>query len=473
MRTNTAIKRQPIVTHEGGRAAHIRPVQQLRRSVLACLLYEDGFYEDGQAIADRIREEAQNVSPAVLAELALEARSHFNLRHVPLYLTALLAQRARGTSLVSETIRDVIQRADELSEFLAIYAKVNGVTPDKIKPKLSNQVRKGLAMAFGKFSEYSLAKYSRDGAVKLRDTMFLAHPKPKDAEQAALWQRLIDGKLATPDTWEVIISGAPAAGLSKKEAWEKVVDLWVSDDMRISNHMAILRNLRNLIEADVSDVHLAKIRNALTSDAWSSGARRILPFRYVAAARAAPSFEPALDVALCRAIAALPELPDRTVVLVDVSGSMNQRLSSKSDMSRMDAAATLASMINAEQLRVFTFSDGLVEVAPRRGMAGVDAIHNSQHHSSTRLFEAVASINQNVPHDRLIVITDEQATGGISWGFRILGGSLTSMPDPVCENAYMINVASNQNGVGYGKWTHIDGFSEQVLRWIVEYEGAE
>ena len=34
----------------------------------------------------------------------------------------------------------------------------------------------------------------------------------------------------------------------------------------------------------------------------------------------------------------------------------------------------------------------------------------------------------------------------------------------------MINVASYRNGVGYGRWVHLDGFSEQVLRFIAEYE---
>ena len=34
----------------------------------------------------------------------------------------------------------------------------------------------------------------------------------------------------------------------------------------------------------------------------------------------------------------------------------------------------------------------------------------------------------------------------------------------------MINVASNKNGVGYGKWTHIDGFSESMLTFMKEFE---
>lgn len=459
-RTNVTARKSPIFTHEGAAAAHISPVQQLRRSVLSCLLWEDGFYSDGQSIAERIREEAQLVPVSVLAALAIEARSKFNLRHVPLYLTALLAQRARGSSIVSETVRDVIQRADELAEFLAVYAKANGVTPDKIKPKLSNQVRKGIAAAFVKFNAYGLAKYNRDHAIKLRDALFLCHAKPRDAEQAALWKSLIDGTLKAPDTWEVELS----AGKDKRETFERLIR-----EGRLG-YLALLRNLRNMLQSGVDG---ALVNEAILA---RRGAQRVLPFRYVAAARAAPAFEPALDQALCAAIQELPALPGRTVFLVDVSGSMDAPLSARSDITRLDAAATLASMANAESLRVFTFSDSLVEVPPRRGMAGVDAIRASQPHGGTRLFEAVATLNRDVAHDRLVVISDEQAHGPATLTLLrpvLPRAALASMPDPACERAYLINVASARNGVGYGRWTHLDGFSEHVLHWIREHELAD
>ncbi len=456
MRLNTIVKADPVYTHEGGRAAIITPIQQLRRSVLSCLLWEDEFYEDGQTIADRIKALAQEVPVSVLAALAIEARTQFNLRHVPLYLTALLAERSHGSSIVKETIRDVIQRADELAEFLAIYAKVRGLEPDKLK-KYSHQVRKGLALAFAKFNAYAIAKYDRDGKIKMRDALFLSHAKPKDTEQGAIWQKLIDGSLTSPDTWEVGLSG----GADKRETFERLI--------REGNlgYLALLRNLRNMEQAGVE---FSLVRDAILA---RKGAHRVLPFRYVAAARAAPIFEPALDQALVAAINELPALNGRTAVMVDVSGSMDAPLSARSDLTRKDAAATLASMINAEQLRVFSFADRVMEVPPRRGMAGVDAICNSQA-GGTRLFDAIAWINGNVPHDRLIVITDEQAFPGGSGRFGYwIQGDINRMPEPVCPNAYVINVASAQNGVGYGKWTHLDGFSEHVLRWIVEYETAE
>ncbi len=43
-------------THEGAPAVAITPEQALRRSVLACMLWENEFYESGVAIAGRIRE---------------------------------------------------------------------------------------------------------------------------------------------------------------------------------------------------------------------------------------------------------------------------------------------------------------------------------------------------------------------------------------------------------------------------------
>lgn len=427
-------------THEGAPAARLSDEQALRRSVLACLLWEREFYEDGEEIAARILRLAGNVPAATLAALSIEARTEMNLRHVPLLLLSALARHGAGSSLVSDTIERVIQRADELSEFLVIHAKANGVTPDKVKPKLSAQMKKGLARAFGRFDEYQLAKYDRAGAVRLRDVLFLVHAKPKDEAQEALWKRLVAGELTVPDTWEVALSG----GADKRETFERLIR-----EGKLG-YLALLRNLRNMAQAGCDET---LVREAIV--ARKGGADRVLPFRYVAAARAAPQFEPALDQALSEAVLRMPVLPGKTAILVDVSGSMDYPLSSKSDMKRIDAAAALASVIHGDR-RVFTFSHQVVEVPPRLGMAGVDAIVRSQPHGGTYLGAAVAAINAQVPHDRLIVVTDEQ--------------SHDPVPDPVAKRAYMVNVASNQNGVGYGNWTRITGFSESIIRFIVESE---
>lgn len=418
------IKTNPL-THEGGVAANINAEQQLRRSVMSCMLWENEFYEDGKQISDRILELASQVKPEIVNQIAVEARTKYNLRHVPLLLLTAKPN--------AHAIYNTINRADELAELLAIYFR-NG------KKSIPAQMKKGLAKAFTKFDAYSLAKYNRDGAIKLRDVLFMVHAKPKDAEQAAVWKSLVDGTLTSPDTWEVALSN----GADKKETFERLI--------REGNlgYLALLRNLCNMIESGVDE---SLILGAIEA---RKGAERVLPFRYVAAAKYAPQFEPTLDAAMLHSIDLLPKLKGKTIVLVDVSGSMNDKLSGKSDMTRLDAAAALGSVVQSDSLRVFTFSYNLVEVAPRKGMAGVDNIKNSQPHGGTHLAGALQAINQ-LDYDRIIVITDEQSHGG-------------SCDPKQGSIGYLINVASNKNGVGYGRWNHIDGFSENVIRWIYENE---
>src|ERR1700756_1555434 len=199
-------------THEGAPARNISTELQLRRSVLACLLWESQFYEDGVEIAGRIAELVPKVAAEKVASIAVEAREKMKLRHAPLLLVREMARHATHRGLVAETLTRVIQRADELAEFVAIYWK-DGRVP------LSAQVKKGLAAAFPKFDEYALAKYNRDSPVKLRDVLFLSHAKPRDEAQAELWKRLVEGKLATPDTWEVALSG----GANQREAWTRLL----------------------------------------------------------------------------------------------------------------------------------------------------------------------------------------------------------------------------------------------------------
>ena len=422
-------------TQEGAPARHISTELQLRRSVLACLLWESQFYEDGVEIAGRIAELVPKVEAERVAALAVEARGPMKLRHVPLLLVREMAHHKTHRGLVAETLERVIQRADELCEFVAIYWK-DGRVP------LSGQVKKGLAAAFPKFDEYQLAKYDRGGPIKLRDVLFLCHAKPRDDNQAALWKKLIWGRLAVPDTWEVALS----SGADKREAWTRLLA-----ESKLGA-LALLRNLRNMKEVGVADeLVLSALRDANT--------QRVLPFRFLAAARYAPQWQEALEQLMLKSVADQPKLVGKTVVLVDVSGSMNWALSKRSEMKRTDAAYGLAVLLReiGERVAVFSFSDRLVEVPARCGFALCDAIEASQPHSSTRLGNAVEELNEKERYDRLIVITDEQAHD--------------TVPNPKGKG-YVINVASFKNGVGYGKWTHIDGWSESVVEYIRTLENS-
>jgi 60 kDa SS-A/Ro ribonucleoprotein len=420
-------------THEGAPARNISTELQLQRSVLACLLWESQFYEDGMEIAGRVAELVPQVAAEKVAGLAVEAREKMKLRHAPLLLVREMARHATHRGLVAETLARVIQRADELAEFVAIYWK-DGRVP------LSGQVKKGLAAAFPKFDAYALAKYDRGGAVKLRDVLFLAHAKPRDEEQGEVWKRLIAGELSAPDTWEVALS----SGADKRAAWERLLG-----EQKLGA-LALVRNLRNLREAGVEESLVVTALGAIST-------ARVLPFRFLAAARHAPQWEQALEQAMLKCVAGQEKLAGKTVVLVDVSGSMTAPLSRRSETLRTDAAYGLAVLLReiGEKVSVFSFSDSLVEVPARRGFALRDAIEASQRHNSTQLGKAVEELNRKHSYDRLIVISDEQAHDTVS------------APK---GKGYVINVASYQNGVGYGKWTHIDGWSESVVDYIRRLE---
>jgi len=110
-------------THEGTPARHISPEIQLQRSVLACLLWESQFYEDGVEIAGRIAELVPKVAADKVAPLAVEASEQMKLRHAPLLLVREMARHKTHRAAVSETLARVIQRADELAEFVPIRAR--------------------------------------------------------------------------------------------------------------------------------------------------------------------------------------------------------------------------------------------------------------------------------------------------------------------------------------------------------------
>src|ERR1700746_84475 len=428
----------PARTHEGAVAQRIDVRRELWRTVLNCLLWEDAFYEKGNDIAKRIAELVARNKPEDVAALACEARGKMQLRHVPLLLVRELARRKGAGRLVAETLEHAIQRADELCEFVALYWKAR-------KEPLSAGVKRGLAAGFTKFDAYHLAKYNRESTVKLRDVLFLCHAKPKDAEQAETWKKLVENTLESPDTWEVALS----AGKDKRETWERLLR-----EGKVGG-MAVLRNLRLMLAAGVAP--------KMVADRLEKGIARALPFRFVTAARHAPKLEEAIEKAMLKGIVGFEALPGVTGLVVDVSGSMNYRLAKKGETTRMDAAAGLAILLRekAEEFMAATFSDKCVMVAPRRGFALRDAIVNSQAHSATYLKRALSALQAKqdwLAADRLIVITDEKSHDGIlpAW----------------TKKAYVINVAPYKHGISYGNgWTHIDGWSERVLDYIAAIEG--
>ena len=469
--TATATRRTKLFTAEGAPAVRTNKVNQLKRLLNACMLWEDNFYSNGQDVATLMRELVREIPAEKCAELAVKAREEQKLRHAPLLIVyeMTLASKAHR-ELVGETLARVIQRPDEITEFVSIYYKLGGG-----KRPLSKQVKKGLAAAFNKFTEYQLAKYNRDKDVKLADVLALVHAKPKDKETGLLFAKLANKDrlpkktkfaqfpvantyralakefvgLKTPDTWEVALSG----GADKKETFERLIA-----ENKLGG-LAMLRNLRNMQEAGVSD---SVIKQGLAQ----MNTERVLPFRFISAAKYAPKFESHLEGAMFKCLEGHVKLRGKTVLLVDVSGSMDASVSSKSDLQRVDAGAALAMLLRevCEDVVIYTFSNSEVLVPTRRGFALAEGIKKSQWHSGTYLGKSAQAVAvKEKDADRVIVITDEQSHDSVGNPFQKTG-----------TKAYLINVASERNGVGYNNgWNHIDGWSEACIDYIVAEEAYQ
>lgn len=457
MKTNVAA-RNLLKTHEGAMAHPIHAEQQLRRSVMSCLLWESEFYEDGQTIAQRICDLVPQVKPAAVAAIAIEAREQMKLRHVPLLLVREMARHVAYRPLVAETLARVIQRADEPAEFLAMYWK-DGKIP------VAHCVRRGLDAALRKFNEYELGKYKGErDKIKLRDVLRVVRPFPANVEQAELWRKIVKGELATPDTWEVALSAND--GLNKRDKWTRLLT-----ENKLGA-LALLRNLRNMEQEGVNNGLIIKALD-------KADLSRVLPFRFVAAAQAAPRLESAIDQAMLRCLQQSPKLPGKTIIVIDISGSMRSALSAKSDMTRLTAACALGAIARelCEQPVIYATAGSDWErqhatgiVPARRGMALVDAIVGMRKTLGVGgifLKQVVDYIlEQEKTADRMIVITDEQDCGIDSKDSPLLA-------KPFGRHNYLLNVASARNGIGYGAWTHIDGFSEAVFQYLLRAEKDE
>jgi len=455
MKTNT--KKETVRNYTGGGAvaSNLSPELALRRAVLTNFLWENLAYESGAQSVDNIAALVPKVSAKTAASIAREARDEQYLRHVPLQIVREMVRHDTHKQAVSDTLEHVIQRADELTEFLSLYWK-DGKVP------LAASVRKGLARALKKFDAFQLARYAGNGKeIKLSDVVKLVHPKPENKAQAKLWKQVIEGTLPTPDTWESELS----ENGNNAESWTRLLN-----EKKVGG-LALLRNLRNIQDAGVSD---EIIENAIATNPF----KKVLPFRFMTAARYAPRFQRDLEKAMLRQLADSEKIPGRTVIVVDVSGSMNSAMTNYSDNSRLDIATSLAIILReiCEDPVVYCTagSDGAGThqtrkiVKPGRGFdlrKQIDAAKGELGGGGIFLRQCTEYIaNQESDVDRVVVISDSQ---DCDRGHE--RGPEHSTPFGKKFN-YVLDIANHQNGIAYSKFIVINGFSEKVVDFIKLYE---
>ncbi|WP_254070811.1 TROVE domain-containing protein [Pedobacter sp. L105] len=286
MKFNSLSKtKDQILNNEGAKAYQLSPEMELYTAVVTWSL-NDSFYEKNEDRLIRLQNLISMCNPVFVGKLAIYARTKMYLRSVPLVLVTELAKQHSGDNLVSRVTEGVVNRADEITELLACYELLNERKGTKKLNRLSKQLQKGLSASFNRFDEYQFAKYSRDGNIRLRDALFLVHPKAKDNEQQVVFDKIVNSTLQTPYTWETELSALGQLNYDSDEAkarafrakWEELID---SSKM---GYMALLRNLRNIQEAGVSYGHFQKVCARL-SDTHEITKAKQFPFRYLSAYR--------------------------------------------------------------------------------------------------------------------------------------------------------------------------------------------
>ena len=439
-------------------AARQEKIALLRRVVLANLLWEDNAYVNGLSTANHITELIPLCKAEDVYNLALEARLKQKLRHTPLFIAVQMCKYESMREYVVILLPQIITRADMLTDFLAIYWRVNGV-----KSPIAKCAQRGIAEAFHNFDEYQFAKYDRDAEIKLRDVMFLCHPKPRNSNEEKLFYKIANRELATPDTWEVALS---SRNETKHNAWTRLIT-----EKKIGA-LAFMRNIRNMVKAGVST-------ELITNGILQMNGAMLLPMDYLKAAVQNPSFKEAITTSMIRAYSNIPKLVGRTLFIVDCSGSMRVKVSSESDFNRLDLAASMA-ILAANQCEDFDLVLTAGDDSKREHSSKII----NKRHKDFRMVETIKSThdignggiftrqcldwcrkNLTGKYDRIIIFSDSQDCDFPD----------RCKPSPFGKYNYIVDVSAHKHGINYdGVWTaEISGWSEHFMTYIAAYEGLE
>jgi hypothetical protein len=454
---------------EGHVAYKMTDKERLVSQVLTSFFKEPKYYGDN---SDEIVELAQQVAhdhPEFIAKLAVFARKEFNMRSISHVLTAILSKEPNGKKYIRQLIPAVVSRADDMTEILSAYLTMFG------KP-VPNALRRGINDILRRFDEYAISKYkSEKKSLKMKDLILICHPTPKDNAQAEMWKRCIEGKLQSPDTWEVALS---AKGNSK-ETWEKLID-----DNALG-YMALLRNLRNIIEAAVSEKHLDKALQKI-ADKNEVLKSKQLPFRFLSAHnelyQASSKVYDALETALEISVANIPTLSGKTAIIVDVSGSMKSPVSKRSSMCCANIALLLGVMATkiCEDSIFITFDTDLYfpKVSAKGSiLSQVSSIKVSG--GGTDMFLPIGYlIEKKIKVDRILILSDNEVNH--QWEGSYSGKTVQTILKEYHEKIYNDCWLHGIDLQGYGtqqfkgeKVNLIAGWSEKVLDFVKLVEEGE
>ncbi|MFF7177056.1 TROVE domain-containing protein [Streptomyces sp. NPDC008121] len=489
----------PARTHEGGASVLRDARSELFVLAVANFVSQSTFYETGARRDDRFGALVRALAvddPEWTAGLLAWLRRDGNMRTASLvgaaeYVKARLDAGAEDGPANRQVVASVLLRADEPGELLGYWTSTYGrAVPKPVKRGIADAVRR-------LYTARTLLKYdTASKGYRFGDVLNLVHasPDPDKPGQGELFRYALDRRhhpetavapasastlvahralmelpvedrravVTAPDgprrladagmTWEALAGWLQ--GPMDAAAWEAVIPSMGA--------MALVRNLRNFDQAGVGDEVAARVA-ARISDPAVVAASRQFPFRYLAAYQHAPSLRWAhpLEKALGHSLANVPELPGRTLVLVDRSVSMWDRLSDRSQLNRADAAALFGTAValRAAEADLVEFGTGSARVRYGKGESLLKVLGRFGSLGGTDTTAAVRAHYRG--HDRVLIVTDEQAA------YSRYGDPTRQVPDHV--PVYTWNLAGYRVGhapSGSGNRHTFAGLSDAAFRMV-------
>lgn len=391
------------VNKSGHVAYTMKDKDKLVTQVLTSFFGEPKYYGNN---TNEIVETATRViyaDPTFVANLARYARKEMNLRSISHFLTTLVANTVPAKHLIYDVCNDVIQRVDDITEILAAYLNIFG------KP-IPNGLKKALNKAMNRFNAFQFSKYNGGNKqLKLKDVLCLCHTRPINNEQSKIFKAILDDTLETAERWETELS----AHGNNKETWNKLIT-----ENKIG-YMAALRNLRNIINAGAN---IQPILDMLQNPEQVAKSKQ-LPFRFYSAYREIQQLPgttnkhiSTLENAIEQSIINLPLLKGKTIIGIDVSGSMKAAISQKSTVSCREIAALIGAIANklCEESIIYTFDTAIQKYTITQKNEILETAKTLQFDGGgTDVSLPIREMIKNkITADRLIILSDNEINRG-------------------------------------------------------------
>ena len=377
----------------GGKAYKESDEMQLV-SLLLTSFGDDKFYEKEKDIYWRLEALIEDCDKLFVAKAIIYARREFGMRTITHIAASILAKYIGGATWGKNFYDKVVKRVDDITEIVACHISRG--------QKITNAMKKGFALALTRFDEYQLAKYKGEGkSVKLVDIVNLVHPRESEKNGGAI-EKLINGELKSFDTWESELSAVGGNVEAKKAVWRRLLT-----ENKLG-YFALLRNIRNIYLLEDAELTKMAYNALLNEDAIKRSL--VLPFRYSTAygemGRYSSEAMSVISQACEKACSNVPKLDGKTLIALDVSGSM----SCVSDIAALFAAVLLKS----NDCDLITFDDRARYVFVNTTDSVMTIKNSLRFHGGGTNFESVFK-TANKAYDRVVLLSDMQAWVNNYW----------------------------------------------------------